>query len=170
MVSELPSYSSQAVIYLFSGLRSNRHIPCVQWERATLSIVNHSFSLPFVLFCRRVLAREKKSGTYQCCYKVWLLTFLFCNLFFQNLFVKTFFKKYFFQIFFQFFFNFFSIFFSNVFPKIFVLKILFEHFFSQHFFFKFFSQNFFSKNFCQLFFKIFFFWKLYSRCLPVYRD
>ena len=49
-------------IYLFSRLRSNRDIPCVQWERATLPILNHipqTFSLSFALFCRRVLARKK---------------------------------------------------------------------------------------------------------------
>ena len=33
--------SSQAVIYHFSRLRLNRHIPCVQWEHATLPILNH---------------------------------------------------------------------------------------------------------------------------------
>ena len=118
--------SSQAVVYLLFRLRSNRHIPCVQSERATLPILNHipqTFSLSFALFCRRLLARKKKRGIYQCCYKFWLWIFLFCNFFFQNFFFQIFFPKFFFQ-------NFFSkIFFSKFFFEIFFPKIFFPKFF-----------------------------------------
>ena len=65
VVSELPT-ARKSWIYLFSRLRSNRHIPCVQYERATLPILNHTicrrrfhYSLSFALFCRRMLARQK---------------------------------------------------------------------------------------------------------------
>ena len=46
MVSKLPTA-------LFSRLRSNHHITCVQCERATLPILNHTDVFIFALFCRR---------------------------------------------------------------------------------------------------------------------
>ena len=41
VVSELPIARKPLYLYLFSRLRSNPHIPCVQCERATLPILNH---------------------------------------------------------------------------------------------------------------------------------
>ena len=125
--------SSQAVIYLFSRLGSNRHIPCVQWERATLPILNHDTTDVFPVF-RPVLSKgASKEKTvwhlwmYKCCYKFWLWIFLFCNLFIQNFFFNIFFPQFFFfTIFFQ---NFsFKICFSNFFSKNF-LPTLFQNFF-----------------------------------------
>ena len=52
VVSELPT-AREPWSYLFSRLHSNRHITCVQCERATLPILNHmpqTFSLLYV-FC-----------------------------------------------------------------------------------------------------------------------
>ena len=71
-------------------------------------------------------SKEKKCGTYRCCYKFWLWIFLFCNLFFQNFFVKTFFPNFFFK------------------------------FLSQNFCYKIFSQNFCFKILFQIFFPKFF--------------
>ena len=76
------------MIYLFSRLRWNRHIPCMQCERATLPIWNQ---------CRMHVLARQKYGTYQCCYKFWLWIFLFCNLFFQHFFSKVFVSKFFFE-------------------------------------------------------------------------
>ena len=56
VVSELPT--ARKPIYLFSRLRSNRHIPWVQCEGTTLLILNHmpqTFSLLFVF--RHVLSK-----------------------------------------------------------------------------------------------------------------
>ena len=43
--------SSQAVIYLFSRLRSTRHVPRVQSQRATLPILNHIATDVFITPC-----------------------------------------------------------------------------------------------------------------------
>ena len=107
VVSELPTARKSWYIS-FLPTSFKRDIPCIQWERATLPILNHilqTFSLFFALFCRRVLARKKWCGTYQCCYKFWLWLFLFCNLFFQNFFSKFFFDIFFSKFVFQFFFQ-----------------------------------------------------------------
>ena len=48
-------------------------------------------------FCRRVLARQKKCGNYQCCYKDWWWIFLFCpfsKFFLSKLFSKIFFSNF----------------------------------------------------------------------------
>ena len=50
VVNELPT-ARKPGLYLFSRLRSNRHITCVQCERAALPILNHmpqTFSLRLV--------------------------------------------------------------------------------------------------------------------------
>ena len=89
----------QTATFLASNA-SARH--CLFW------IICHRqfhYSLSFALFCRRVLVRQKKCGTYQCCYKFWLWIFLLCNLFFHNFFVKTFFQHFFFKYFFPSFFS-----------------------------------------------------------------
>ena len=101
--------SLQAVIHLFSRLRSNRQNPCVQYERATRPILNHmAQTLPY-----------DKNSVALSCYKFWLWIFLFYNLFFrnflskfiseifcQNVFAKFFVKIFFAKLFFQNFFNF----------------------------------------------------------------
>ena len=132
---------------LFFRFHLNRHIPCVQCDRATFWIICHRRFHYFTLFCRRGLVRQKKCGTYQCCYKFWLWIFLFCNLFFNIFFSKIFSQ------------NFFFIFFQNFFFKIFLST----------FFFKILLWQFFFQNLFPTSFQNFFFWGLYSRCLSVYR-
>ena len=127
VVSELPR-ARKPWLYLFSRLRqiatllafnaSAQH--CLFW------IICHRrfhYSLSFALFRRRVLARRKYCGTYQCCCKFWLWIFFFCNLFFQNFFYQNFLPKFFLSklssnIFF------FKTFFQNFFPKIFFSKFV----------------------------------------------
>ena len=98
LVSELPT-ARKLWLYLFSRIRSNRHITCVQCEHATLLILNHmpqTFSLLPVF--RHVLSKgasKAKIATYQYCYKFWLWIFFFCNLFVQNFFYQNFFPKFF---------------------------------------------------------------------------
>ena len=97
-------------LYLFSWLRSNRHITCVQCARDTAYFESYATDV-FITPCLSPCSVEaRRKGTHQCCYKFWLWIFFFCNLFFQN---------FFFQIFF---------------PKIFFPKIFFQQFFSQNFF------------------------------------
>ena len=104
-------YLSPDFVQIATLLASNasaRH--CLFW------IICHRrfpYSLSFALFCRRVLARRKYCGIYQCCYKFWLWIFFFRNLFYQNFFFNIFFLKFSFQIFFS------NIFFSKFFSKFF---------------------------------------------------
>ena len=60
--------SSQAVIYLFSQLCRNGHIPCVEWERdiAYFESMPSAYAADFFItpylsacYCREVLARQK---------------------------------------------------------------------------------------------------------------
>ena len=138
--------SSQAVIHLFSRLRSNRHNPCVQYERATLPILNHmaqTFSLVPVF--RLVLSKGASKAKI-----VWHLVAInfgyeyFCHNFFSKFFLQIFFQNFFSKFFSQNFF--FQIFFSNFFLKTFFSKFFLQIFFPKIFFSKFF-QNFFCKGF-----------------------
>ena len=123
--------SSQAVIHLFSRLRSNLHNPCVQYERATLPILNHmaqTFSLLPVF--RPVLSKGASKakivwqlvsinfGYEYFCFVIYFSEIFFVIIFFQICFLKTFlqnfFSKFFFKIFSP---NFFSNFFQNFFLR-----------------------------------------------------
>ena len=103
--------SSQAVIISFVPtsfksqhyLRPMRARDTAYFESYALHCINRRFhySLSFALFCRRVLARRKWSGTHQCCYKFWLWIFFFViyssNIFFQNFFFQNFYSNFFFS-------------------------------------------------------------------------
>ena len=167
--------SSQAVIRLFSRLRSNRHNPCVQYERATLPILNHmahTFSL--LPAFRPVLSKGASKakivwhlvainfGYEYFCSVIYFPEIFFVKICFNIFFSKLFSQNFFFKIFSPNFFsqNFFSkLFFFKFFPQNFIFKIFSPNFFSQNFFskfffFKFFPHNFFSKIFFPTFFKI----------------
>ena len=118
--------SSQAVIYFFSRLRSNRHNPCFQWERATLPIFNHipqTFSLSCAVFCRRVLVRKNSVALINVAVNFGYENFCFV-IYFSKIFCQHFFPKFLF-----------SKFFSKIFFQIFFPKFLFQIFFSKIFFF-----------------------------------
>ena len=106
VVSELPT--ARKPWYISSPrLRSNRDIPCVQWERATLPILNHipqTFSLSFALFYRRVLARKNSVllinvainfGYEYFCFVIYFSK-IFLSKLFDQIFVSKFFQKFFF--------------------------------------------------------------------------
>ena len=130
--------SSQAVIHLFSRLRSNRYNPCVQYERAAPPISNHmaqTFSLLPVF--RPVLSKCASKAKI-----VWHLVAInfgyeiFCFvIYFSEIFiVKIFLQIFFFKIFFS------KLFFFNFFSKFFFQKCFFSNFFLTIFFTKFFFQ------------------------------
>ena len=127
MVSEL-STARKPWLYLFSQLRLNRHITCVQCERATLPILNHmpqTFSLLPVI--RPVLSKQGENSV--------ALINVAINFGYEYFFFVIYFSKIFFS-------NFFSQnFCSKLFPKFF-----FQNLFPIFFFSTFFSQNFVSKN------------------------
>ena len=118
VVSELPT-ARKPGLYLLLRLRSNRHITCVQCERATLPILNHmpqTFSLLPVF--GPVLSKGASRAKI-----VWhlsmLLSILFINIFLlEFIFPKFFLSKLFSKIFF-------SIFFVQNLKKFFFSKIKF---------------------------------------------
>ena len=136
--------SSQAVIHLFSRLRSNRYNSCVQYERATLPILNHmaqTFSLLPVF--RPILSKGGSKAkivwhlvAVNFVYEYFCFVIYFSEIFFVKIFFSKLFSKFFLQIFFSkfflhiFFFKFFlQIFFPNIFfSKIFFSTFLFESF------------------------------------------
>ena len=129
MVSELPT-ARKPWLYLFSRLRSNRYITCVQCERATLPLLNHmpqTFSLLPVF--RPVLSK----GCWQGENNVALINVAinFCHEYFS-------FVMYFSKIFFV----------KTFFPTFFLLKLFFKMCFL-----KFYFQNFFPTSFQNLFFE-----------------
>ena len=102
MVSELP-IARKPWLYLFSRLRSNRHITCVECERATLPILNHmpqTFSLLPVF--RPVLSKQAENSValinvaINFGYEYFSFVIYLSNIFF----IKTFFQHFFFKIFF----------------------------------------------------------------------
>ena len=84
--------SSQAVIYLFTRLPSNRRIPCIQCERATLPILNcmpQTFSLLPVF--RPVLSKDAGKAKI-----VWHLSMLLKILLIKIFVLEFIFPKFFF--------------------------------------------------------------------------
>ena len=137
VVSGLPT--ARKPWYIFSRLRSNCYITCVQCERATLPILNHmppTFSLLPVF--RRVLSKQGENSAalinvaINFVYEYFSFVIHFSKLFFIKTFSQNFFPKFFSQTFFQ-----------NLFFKIF-FNIFFQ---------KFFSQNYFPTSFQNLFFE-----------------
>ena len=152
VVSELPT-ARKPWLYLISRLRWNRHISCVQCERATLPILNHmpqTFSLLPV--CRPVLskgAKQVKNSEALINFAINLAYEYFC---FVIYFSKSFVFKFYLHFFLNFISNIFFYFISNIFLN-FISKIFFKFYF-QKFFSKFLFQIFFPNFFFKFFFKI----------------
>ena len=107
MVSELPT-ARKPWLYFLSRLRSNRHITCVQCERATLPILNHmpqTFSLFPVV--RPVLSKKGENSVallnvaINFGYEYFSFVIYFSNIFFISTFFQNFFPKIFFLLLFK---------------------------------------------------------------------
>ena len=139
VVSELPT-ARKPLWYIFSSdfIQTATFLASNPSARHLESYARDVFiTLRLSPFCRRVLARQKQCGTYQCCYKFCLWIFLFFNLFFQDLFCYNFFPKFFFFL------ILFTTFFFKFFFKIFFTKFVSQNFFINIFFPKYFFQKFF---------------------------
>ena len=109
VVSDLPT-ARKPWLYLFSRLRSNRHITCVQCERATLPILSH-MPQPFSLLpvFRPVLSKQGENSvvlinvainfgyeyfSFVIYFSTFFLSKLFSNIFFSTFFFQNFFSKF----------------------------------------------------------------------------
>ena len=124
--------SSQAVIYLFSRLRSNLRIPCIQCERVTLPILKH-IPQTFLLLpvFRPVLPKGAQQGknsvtlinvAINLVVNIFVSEFIFPKFLLSKLFSNIFFSKFFFQSFVSTFFL--KIFFPTFFQNFFFLRAL----------------------------------------------